>query len=79
MSHLKVDCLCLVTVTFSWKVTEKILRMENFISRLSFLTYWHINPFIPRSNLSFSSMSTVQFLQGEFREFNIGSTNYPTN
>ena len=30
-----------------------------------------------RSNLSFSLLSTLQFLQCQFREFSIGSTNYP--
>ena len=35
------------------------------------------NPSTLRSNLSFSLLSTIQFLECQFREFSIGPTNYP--
>ena len=38
---------------------------------------WPLNPLTPGSNLSFSLLSTIQFLKCKVKEFSIGSTNYP--
>ena len=55
--------------------TQQITRAHHVKLQQNFSTQC-INNLTPRSNLKFSLLSTIKFLC-LFREFSIGSTNYP--